>query len=172
MKKTGLLLVGLVFALLLSAAVTVYADGEAEVKAFTVTDSEGEIVAEGDTDVELRTAYAALNDGDTVTITVKPKPGYAIARYTVRGVDITLGENGTFTFVMPDNDVNIRIEFSTIDNVEPNKEITAYIIFGVFIVLVAAALLFVNNGDGSGDSPGHSPSGGRQDLRWCKTPHP
>ena len=68
MKKTGLLLVGLVFALLLSAAVTVYADGEAEVKAFTVTDSEGEIVAEGDTDVELRTAYAALNDGDTVTI--------------------------------------------------------------------------------------------------------
>lgn len=91
--------------------------------------------------------------GDTVTITVKPKPGYAIARYTVRGVDITLGENGTFTFVMPDNDVNIRIEFSTIDNVEPNKEITAYIIFGVFIVLVAAALLFVNNGDGSGDSP-------------------
>ena len=68
MKRIGLLIVCLVSALLLSAAVTVYADGEAEVKAFTVTDSEGAVVTEGDTDTELRSAFLALNDGDTVTI--------------------------------------------------------------------------------------------------------
>ena len=68
MKRIGLLIVCLVSALLLSATVTVYADGEAEVKAFTVTDSEGAVVTEGDTDTELRSAFLALKDGDTVTI--------------------------------------------------------------------------------------------------------
>lgn len=91
--------------------------------------------------------------GDLVTITVKPKEGYAVARYTVRGVDVTLGEDGnTISFYMPNNNVTIRVEFSTIDSIDLKKEIIAYVIFGVFIVFVAVILLFVKNKDGNSDT--------------------
>ncbi len=86
--------------------------------------------------------------GDLVTLTIKPKEGYAVSRYTVRGVDVILGEDGnTISFYMPNNDVTVRVEFSVIDSIDLKKEIIAYVIFGAFIVLVTAILLFVKHNE-------------------------
>jgi hypothetical protein len=68
MKTAKILLIVISISLLLAFGITSYAEETEEVKAFTVTDSEGNVVAEGDTDTELRTAFAALKDGETVTL--------------------------------------------------------------------------------------------------------
>ncbi|MBQ8355386.1 MAG: S-layer homology domain-containing protein [Oscillospiraceae bacterium] len=53
--------------------------------------------------------------GDTVTLTVSPEEGYRIARIT--GVkDLTDNGDGTYTFTMPDNAVDIKVLFLRHEN--------------------------------------------------------
>ncbi len=81
--------------------------------------------------------------GDKVTIVARPKTGFSVSNLTVRGAEIIFEENGTYSFIMPDNAVIVRVTFTPIDNVNVNKELIAYIIFGSLIVVVTVAFLFV-----------------------------
>lgn len=83
--------------------------------------------------------------GDTVTITPMPQAGYSISRYVVRGVDATINEDGTLSFVMPDEDVIIRVEFTKIDKIDVGAEITMYAIFALVGLGIVASILFAGN---------------------------
>ena len=80
--------------------------------------------------------------GDTVVIRPMPKEGYAVARFTVRGAEAQVLEDGTCTFVMPAGKVIVRIEFTTIDVIDVEKETFGYIIFAVIVVFLTGALMF------------------------------
>lgn len=84
--------------------------------------------------------------GDIVTIRPMPKVGYSISRYVVQGVEATINEeDGTLSFAMPDEDVIIRVEFTKIDKVDVNAEITMYIIFAAVGLGIVASILFAGN---------------------------
>ena len=69
MKNRRLLIIPLAIALIAVLAIGAFAaSGDSGMKAFTVTDSEGAVVKEGDTEAELRAAFAALADGETLTL--------------------------------------------------------------------------------------------------------
>ena len=71
------------------------------------------------------TPSTGLNYGETVTITVQPYDGYYLKSLTVGGEDVTnlvtwdwywnwyYGRTGTYSFLMPSNDVNVVAEFDT-----------------------------------------------------------
>lgn len=110
------------------------------------------------TDNKKGTALGSGNyrTGATVTIRVMPKDGYSAAQYIVRGVDVTLNSDGSCSFVMPDNDVIIRIEYTTTDTINVHNAIVALVVFGIIILIIVAALLFVNKGDGDGGRGGRA----------------
>ena len=73
------------------------------------------------------------------------KEGYDISRYYVVGVDtITVNADGSCSFVMPDRDVTVRVEFVKIDVVDLNKEIPVIIVCGVLVTGLAAAIIFAS----------------------------
>ena len=81
--------------------------------------------------------------GDKVVITVRANDGYSVSNLTVRGAEITFEDDGTYSFIMPDNTVIVNVSFTSIDNIDINKELVAYIIFAVIIVIITVAFLFV-----------------------------
>lgn len=68
------------------------------------------------TDANGSVAVPALaEEGDTVTLTVKPNTGYELSALSVKqgetDVDTTVGENGTYTFTMPAANVTVTAVF-------------------------------------------------------------
>lgn len=65
--------------------------------------------------------------GETVTLTVSPADGYQLSALTVTygtsntAVTTTAGENGTYTFQMPDGNVSIRAEFESTADLKEAK---------------------------------------------------
>lgn len=57
-------------------------------------------------------------EGETVTLTVTPENGYKLSELTVKNgetsVDITPGEDNTYTFTMPAGDVTVTVAFEKI----------------------------------------------------------
>ncbi len=49
--------------------------------------------------------------GETVTLTVTPADGYAVKSVTVNGTEATKVNDTTYTFVMPDCDAEVAVEF-------------------------------------------------------------
>lgn len=83
--------------------------------------------------------------GSVVKITPTMKEGYDISRYYVVGVDtITVNADGSCSFVMPDRDVTVRVEFVKIDVVNLNKEIPVIIVCSVLVTGLAAAIIFAS----------------------------
>ena len=80
--------------------------------------------------------------GATVYVRPMAKSGYSVSGYTVRGTEVNVADDGTLYFVMPANDVIVRVEFTAIDSIDTKKEITTYVVFAVFIVGLTAAITF------------------------------
>ena len=70
------------------------------------TDENGQVTADPASGVQ----------GTSITLTVKPNPGYELETLTVDGVDKTEDvTNNTFSFTMPDADVAVNATFKAID---------------------------------------------------------
>ena len=71
-----------------------------------------------DTDIkngEVTVSPEKVAEGDTVTVTVKPADGYELDELTVGdNVETTKGEDGTYTFTMPAEDVTVSATFKEI----------------------------------------------------------
>lgn len=60
--------------------------------------------------------------GETVTVTVTPGDGYAIAKVMLNGTALT-GKDGTYTFTQPEADATVEVAFQKAQNpVEPAKD--------------------------------------------------
>lgn len=86
--------------------------------------------------------------GSQITITPKFKEeGWCVSRYTVKGADATINEDGTLSFTLGENDVTIRIEVMATDEIQVDEEILMYIVFMCVGIVIVFALLFANNKD-------------------------
>lgn len=65
---------------------------------------------------EVTVSPETVAEGDTVTVTVKPEEGYELDELTVNNGDVTTteGEDGTYTFEMPAEDVTVSATFKEI----------------------------------------------------------
>lgn len=65
---------------------------------------------------EVTVSPETVAEGDTVTVTVKPADGYELDKLTVNDGDVetTKGEDGTYTFEMPAEDVTVSATFKEI----------------------------------------------------------
>ena len=65
---------------------------------------------------EVKVSPETVAEGDTVTVTVKPADGYELDELTVNDGDVTAteGEDGTYTFEMPAEDVTVSATFKEI----------------------------------------------------------
>lgn len=77
------------------------------------------VTAPAETDGTLSVDKTAYNKDETATITVTAKPGKKVASVTVMNgeteVTVTPGENGTYTFIMPEADVTVSATFARAD---------------------------------------------------------
>ena len=80
--------------------------------------------------------------GDTVTIKPIAKTGYCVSKFSIRGVELQLSEDGTCSFIMPDEQIAVRVEFTTIDNIDVEQEIIVMASFSAGVLGVLALLLF------------------------------
>ena len=85
--------------------------------------------------------------GDKVTIRPQAKDGYTITRFVVRGVDATQKQDGSLSFIMPNEDVVVRVEFVTIDSIDVGSEVAMYAVFALVGLGIVASLLFANTKD-------------------------
>lgn len=98
-------------------------------------------------------AGAALGAGTYqcgTKVTIRPilNEGYDVSKFTVRGVDVTVNADGTCSFIMPAENVVVRIDFVDIDHVEIEREITVMAVFAVLAVTLAGVLIFRNKKKG------------------------
>ena len=107
---------------------------------------------------------ATAHMGDNVTLTVTPDNGYGIASVNVMNgfipVEVSAGENGIYTFVMPAGDVTVNVEFEAINllgdlNGDGNVDVTDVsllidVVLGKDVTLADGALTDLN-GDGNVD---------------------
>ncbi|MBO4871564.1 MAG: BspA family leucine-rich repeat surface protein [Muribaculaceae bacterium] len=79
---------------------------------------------------------ATAHFGDTVTLTVTPDAGYAVESLTVMNGDtpleVTAGENNTYTFVMPAADVTVNVEIRRLRYIFDSATGTLALIWGEF----------------------------------------
>lgn len=80
--------------------------------------------------------------GETVTIVPVRQEGYRLVGYNVVGVVGTVGENGTLSFVMPDHDVSVELEYEIVRSTPAGREIAGRAILAVVILAVAAIVVF------------------------------
>lgn len=77
------------------------------------------VTAPAETDGTLAVDKTSVVPGTTVTITATAKPGKKVASVTVMNgetaVDVTAGENGTYTFTMPEADVTVSAAYARAD---------------------------------------------------------
>lgn len=77
------------------------------------------VTAPAETDGTLAVDKAAYNKDETVTITATAKPGKKVSAVKVMNgeaeVTVTPGENGTYTFTMPEADVTVSATFARAD---------------------------------------------------------
>lgn len=77
------------------------------------------VTAPAETDGTLAVDKTSVVPGTTVTITATAKPGKKVASVTVMNgetaVDVTAGENGTYTFTMPEADVTVSATYARAD---------------------------------------------------------
>lgn len=80
---------------------------------------EAKVTAPAETDGTITVDKAAYNKDETATITVTAKPGKKVAGVKVMNGDteviVTPGENGTYTFTMPEADVTVSATFERAD---------------------------------------------------------
>lgn len=77
------------------------------------------VTAPAETDGTLTVDKTAYNKDETVTITATATPGKKVASVTVMNgetpVNVTPGENGTYTFTMPEADVTVSATYARAD---------------------------------------------------------
>lgn len=90
--------------------------------------------------------------GETVTITVKPDNGKVVDQVTVtdengKVIQVTTGENGTYTFVQPDGDVTVKVVFKNISTEELPQTGDPYNLWLWIILLLISGMLLICTGN-------------------------
>lgn len=65
--------------------------------------------------------------GETVKLTVTPDDGFEIASVSINGQALLAGPDGTYTFTMPANDVNVSASFIPIPEPKPEDPLDSFI---------------------------------------------
>lgn len=65
-------------------------------------------------------------EGETITLTVTPAEGFETQSVTMNGQALSAGSDGTYTFTMPANDVNVSASFIPIPEPKPEDPLDSF----------------------------------------------
>lgn len=80
--------------------------------------------------------------GETVVIVPSQKEGYRLTGYEVTGAVGTISEDGSLSFVMPDNPVSVRLRYEVVRATPAAREIGGRAILSVVLLSVTAIIVF------------------------------
>lgn len=75
--------------------------------------------------------------GETVTVTADPDDGYKVSKVTCGDVEVTKVDDGTYTFVMPDESVTVTVTYEEDDS----HDLLYYIALAVVVILAIIGAL-------------------------------